>query len=173
MSTNIYVLRLQGGRYYVGKSNDVTARYQEHLSGNGSAWTRAHKPVALEREIRNASAFDEDKITKELMAKHGIDKVRGGSYVATGLPDYQVKALTTEIRTATDLCTGCGSKGHFISSCQKGAGIRPFLNKKAEWKWRKEDDEEDDEKDDEKEDEEEDGEEDDDDYDSFDDSDYY
>lgn len=34
--TNIYVLRLEGGRYY-GKSDDVAKRFRQHLAGSGSA----------------------------------------------------------------------------------------------------------------------------------------
>jgi hypothetical protein len=95
--TNIYVLRLEGGRYYIGKSDNVTNRYKQHLNGSGSAWTRKYKPISLERTIENASPFDEDKYTKEYMSKYGIDKVRGGSYVEVELSDFQIDALRTEI----------------------------------------------------------------------------
>ena len=74
MSTNIYVLRLVGGRYYIGKSDNITNRYQQHLNGNGSAWTKKYKPVSLEKTIKNVSSFEEDKVTKEYMSKYGIDK---------------------------------------------------------------------------------------------------
>jgi len=117
MSTNIYVLRLEGGRFYVGKSNDVAKRYQEHLAGAGSAWTRKYRPIVLEREIPNASPFDEDKLTKELMAKHGIDKVRGGSYVMETLPEFHTEALKMELWGATNKCTTCGRSGHFVKDC--------------------------------------------------------
>ena len=80
-NTTIYVLRLEGDRYYIGKSDNVMNRYQQHLNGNGSAWTRKYKPVSLEKTIENVSSFEEDKITKEYMSTYGIDKVRGGSYV--------------------------------------------------------------------------------------------
>ena len=80
-NTNIYVLRLEGGRYYIGKSDNMMNRYQQHINGSGSAWTRQYRPVSLEKIIENVSPFEEDKITKEYMSKYGIDNVRGGSYV--------------------------------------------------------------------------------------------
>ena len=118
MSTNIYVLRLEGGRYYVGKSEDVMARYSQHLKGGGSAWTRKHKPVALEKTIKNVSPFQEDSITKEYMSKYGIDKVRGGSYVEVELSDFHKDALNMEIWGAKDLCSQCGRKGHWVKECR-------------------------------------------------------
>jgi predicted GIY-YIG superfamily endonuclease len=117
MTTNIYVLRLEGGRYYVGKSEDVMARYSQHLKGSGSAWTRKHKPVALEKTFENVSPFQEDSITKEYMSKYGIHKVRGGSYVEVELDDFQKETLNREIRGAKDLCTQCGRKGHWVKDC--------------------------------------------------------
>jgi predicted GIY-YIG superfamily endonuclease len=117
MTTNIYILRLEGGNYYIGKSDNVMSRYQQHLTGNGSAWTRAHKPISVERVIENASPFDEDRYTKEYMAKYGIDKVRGGSYVEVNLSDFHKEALKMEIWGAKDLCTQCGRAGHFVKDC--------------------------------------------------------
>ena len=116
-NTNIYVLRLEGGRYYIGKSNDVIERYSQHLNGSGSAWTRKYKPLSLEKTIKNVSPFEEDKITKEYMAKYGIDKVRGGSYVTETLSEFHIDALKMEIWAAKDLCTQCGRAGHFVKDC--------------------------------------------------------
>ena len=115
--TNIYILRLEGGRYYVGKSDDIINRYGQHLSGNGSAWTRKYKPVALEKTIENVSPFEEDKVTKEYMSKYGMDKVRGGSYVEINLSDFQKQSLNSEIWAAKDCCMQCGRKGHFVKTC--------------------------------------------------------
>jgi len=115
--TNIYVLRLEGGRYYIGKSEDVLNRYQQHINGNGSAWTKLYTPVALEKTIENVSPFEEDKVTKEYMSKYGIDKVRGGSYVEVELSDFHREALKMEIWGAKDLCTQCGRAGHFVKNC--------------------------------------------------------
>jgi len=116
-NTNIYVLRLEGGRYYVGKSDNVMNRYQQHLTGNGSAWTRKYKPISLEKAIENVSSFEEDKVTKEYMSKYGIDKVRGGSYVEIELSEFHTDALKMEIWAAKDLCTQCGRSGHFVKDC--------------------------------------------------------
>lgn len=115
--TNIYILRLEGGRYYVGKSDNIMNRYVQHMNGSGSAWTRKYKPVALEKKIENVSPFEEDKYTKEYMSKYGMDKVRGGSYVEVTLSDFQKQSLNTEIWAAKDCCTQCGRKGHFVKAC--------------------------------------------------------
>lgn len=118
MTTNIYVLCLQGGNYYVGKSDNVTNRYEQHVKGYGSAWTKKHKPLWLEKTYENVSPFQEDSITKEYMSKYGIDKVRGGSYCEIQLSDFHREALNMEIWQAKDLCTQCGRKGHWVKDCR-------------------------------------------------------
>jgi predicted GIY-YIG superfamily endonuclease len=117
MSTTVYVLRLSSGKFYVGKTDDVDRRWQQHLSGSGAAWTRKYKPVAIDKIIKNASPFDEDKVTKEYMNKHGIDNVRGGTYVTEVLDDFQKQALNEEMWQANGLCTQCGRSGHFVKDC--------------------------------------------------------
>ena len=115
--TKIYILRLKGGKYYVGKSEDVIHRYEQHKNGLGSSWTRKYKPISLEKTIENASPFEEDKITKEYMSKYGIDNVRGGSYVEIELSEFHKEALKMEIWAAKDLCSQCGRAGHFVKDC--------------------------------------------------------
>ena len=117
MTTNIYILKLDQGKYYVGKTKNVAQRYQEHLQGQGSAWTRKYKPVKLDTVIENASPFDEDKQVKIYMAKYGIQNVRGGTYVADKLSEEQEQALKAEIKSSSDLCNKCGRKSHFYKDC--------------------------------------------------------
>ena len=119
MSTNVYVLRCENGKRYVGKAADVKARFQEHKNGNGSAWTKKHKPVIIEQIYKNVSSFDEDKITKETMAKYGINNVRGGSYCSIKLSNAEKQLLEKEIRGAKDCCLTCGDKTHFAKDCTK------------------------------------------------------
>lgn len=123
MTTNVYVLKLQGGNYYVGKSDDVISRFQEHMSGNGSAWTRKHKPISIVESHDGVSVFEEDKVTKQYMAKYGIDKVRGGSYVMEELSEFHKDALNMEIWAAKDCCTQCGRKGHFVKDCNASTDV--------------------------------------------------
>ena len=116
-NTNIYILRLEGGRWYIGKSDDVLNRYQQHIAGNGSVWTKKYKPISVHMIINNVSSFEEDKLTKEYMSKYGINKVRGGSYTQIKLSKFHKDAITMEIWAAKGLCTQCGRPGHFVKEC--------------------------------------------------------
>ena len=123
MSTNIYILKLQEGRFYVGKTENPMKRYQEHLNGSGSSWTRKYKPIGIEKIHENASPFEEDRYVKEYMAKHGMEKVRGGAYVLEELPDFQIDALKSELWGVADKCTTCGRQGHWAKDCHAKTDI--------------------------------------------------
>ena len=135
--TNIYILRLEGGRYYVGKTENVTKRYQQHIEGKGSAWTKKYPPLALVKTIEGASGFDEDRYVKEYMETYGIQNVRGGSYVQIELSDFQKENLKTEIWGSTNKCTQCGRDGHFIKDCYAKKDV---TGRKIEYESESEDD---------------------------------
>jgi predicted GIY-YIG superfamily endonuclease len=115
----IYLLSLEDGKYYVGKTENVEQRYLSHISGNGdgSAWTKLYKPLSIKILSRKANGFDEDKYVKEYMARYGIDNVRGGSYCRIQLSPTVQKYLYNEILGATDRCFSCGKPGHFAFNC--------------------------------------------------------
>jgi len=115
--TNIYILKLQHGKYYVGKTDNLEQRKQQHINGTASSWTKKYPPISVEKIIPNASDFDEDKYTKEYMHTYGIDNVRGGAYVTDELDEVQQYTLQKEIWGAKNLCTQCGRSGHFVKSC--------------------------------------------------------
>jgi predicted GIY-YIG superfamily endonuclease len=111
----IYVLRLRQGKYYVGKSNNVSERYKQHCSGKGSEWTRLYCPLQLVERICEQSEHDENNITKNLMKKYGVDNVRGGSYCQIILSDAVKLVLETELNGIKDLCYSCGLESAAIS----------------------------------------------------------
>ena len=118
MTTNIYILKLENNKYYVGKTNNLEKRKEAHINGTASSWTKKYKPLSVEKIIPNASPFDEDKYTIEYMGKYGIDNVRGGIYVCEALDKLQRYTIKKYIWGANDCCTQCGRKGHFVKNCK-------------------------------------------------------
>lgn len=115
--SRLYVLELEGGKYYVGVSDNPEARFLYHANGDGAAWTRMHQPIRIV-EIRECRGqFEEDAVTKEYMAKHGIDNVRGGSYVQIVLRPEIKRALKREIWMAEGACMRCGHTSHYVGEC--------------------------------------------------------
>lgn len=77
----VYVLKLVDDCWYVGITHDLNKRLSQHFGGEGSKWTKLHKPIEVERVIFPAEEDTiENDITKEYMEKYGKDKVRGGSW---------------------------------------------------------------------------------------------
>ena len=116
--TTIYALQLEDGKYYIGKTNNLEQRFQEHQNGLGSAWTSLHQPIKIHKVIKGSSPFEEDKVTKEYMAKYGIDNVRGGSYSEHTLSQQSKDMIQKEIWGANNQCMKCGSSGHFAGNCR-------------------------------------------------------
>ena len=115
---SIYIIKCQEDKYYIGKTErDPQIRYQKHLSGKGSIWTKKYKPKELVCVYKKCDSYDEDKYTKMYMEKYGIDNVRGGSYTTIKLSYETKEFLKQEIISAQDKCRGCGKSGHFYRYC--------------------------------------------------------
>ena len=119
----IYILKLRGGKYYIGKTRNIEKRWDEHITGRGSGWTKKHKPISLITTIKSTSHFDEDKYVKEYMAKYGIENVRGGTYSKIDLDATSIALLEKEIRHSKNLCTRCGRDSHYIKDCYASTDI--------------------------------------------------
>lgn len=113
----IYIIKLEKSKYYIGKTRNIEKRWEEHLTGNGSGWTKKYKPTSLITTIKSTSQFDEDKYVKEYMAKYGIDNVRGGTYSNIVLDANSIAVLEKEIWHSKNLCTRCGRDSHYIKEC--------------------------------------------------------
>ena len=113
----IYVLKLQGGKWYIGRTENPQFRLENHFMGSGSSWTARYPPVAVHELIPGCDVFDEDKQVIKYMSQYGIDNVRGGAFANLELDSGKRELLTRMIQGATDCCYNCNISGHFARDC--------------------------------------------------------
>ena len=77
----VYVLKLEDNCFYIGFTNYMTLRMEQHFSGNGSVWTKKHKPISIECEFKDKTLNYENYLTEEAIKKYGYDYVRGGDHM--------------------------------------------------------------------------------------------
>lgn len=114
----IYALKLNNGKYYIGKTSNPYFRIESHFYSEGSEWTKIHKPVKL-LELIKGDDYDEDKYTKMYMDKYGIDNVRGGSYTSVKLDEETKNQLEKISNSTNNRCFKCKKKGHFAKECKE------------------------------------------------------
>jgi hypothetical protein len=114
----IYILQLEQGKYYVGKTINPSFRLDSHFNSNGSAWTKLYKPIKMVELIPDCDDYDEDKYTRMFMDKYGIENVRGGSFVSLELEKSTINHLTQMKNGTNNNCFNCGKSGHFAKYCK-------------------------------------------------------
>ena len=112
----IYVLLLEGGKYYVGKTHNMLSRLEWHKGGT-CHWTHIYRPLDILEVRKMQGEFDEEMVTKEYMKRYGIENVRGGQYTQTILNEQQLAEILKSIESASNVCFKCGSSTHFASAC--------------------------------------------------------
>lgn len=121
MTHSIYILKLEGGRYFIGKTENLEKTIQDHRNGCVCDWTSMYKPIKIETVLDLLNPMDEDWYVKEYMYWFGIENVRGGSYSSITLAKEQVESLQMQIwgstRYPSNPCFRCGRVGHFTSTC--------------------------------------------------------
>lgn len=84
----VYVLKLDMGMFYVGSTYDVKKRFEQHLCGKGSEWTKTYKPISIVKVVEcqtlGESLITEDALTLWLMVKYSKGSVRGGRWMKEG-----------------------------------------------------------------------------------------
>jgi predicted GIY-YIG superfamily endonuclease len=114
----IYVLSLEENKFYIGRTNDLQYRYDQHVAGEGSAWTRKYRVINIIDTVTNKD-FEELAITLSYMKRYGIENVRGADYVQFILPEEQLKEIKRHLAHDNGECLFCGLVGHYITDCPK------------------------------------------------------
>lgn len=124
----VYILELEGGNYYVGRSTNRFQRAEAHRSMEahmGAAWTREHKPIAGVKEVYfyigdvRFGGLEEDYYTLKMMALHGIDKVRGGSFCDVQFNNYVKSHIRKMLDHNEGRCLSCNRIGHSSKRCPR------------------------------------------------------
>ena len=123
MTKGVYVLKLNSGKYYVGKSNNIESRIKEHMritdkcakfvKDNGGVY-KSKSLITAPQD--NLSDWERNETIAQ-MIKHGYDNVRGWEFTGNKLTKSNYETIKTLIMGQTDRCRKCGCKGHFSNKC--------------------------------------------------------
>ena len=118
MDDQLYVLKLEMGKWYIGRTANVERRFQQHVEGVGAKWTGLHKPISIEMTRPLLSEHDEDMTTLEYMIKYGIYNVRGGKWCAVEFRPWQVREVERVVahyKTSVFISEKMRNMGNFFS----------------------------------------------------------
>ena len=159
---HLYVLKLRGGKWYVGYTNRSSIeRILEHIEKKGAKWTKAHPPLK-KGYLHNFTTpgktrEDEDKRTLYLMKQHGIENVRGGSWCMVKMRKKTVRELEALISKPkpkssakktikkkvqksrpkkVQVCGRCGRDSHNRAGCYATTTVDGVTITTKSWKYR-------------------------------------
>ena len=118
----VYVLDLTEGKKYVGSTNNLDKRIEEHKDTNiySSAWLSIY-PMVFLSEIHYSKEKNlkilEEEVTFDIMQKYGIDNVRGGAYSKPEMKIEERESIVKLLHHRNDRCLKCGKSDHYINEC--------------------------------------------------------
>lgn len=75
----VYVWELEEGKYYVGWSENLSRRLDEHISEEGAVWTKKYSPISIVEIVRGDKQTEKMK-TLQYMKEKGFENVRGAGW---------------------------------------------------------------------------------------------
>lgn len=100
----VYVWELEEGKYYVGYSENLSSRLEQHTTGDGALWTKKYKPVSIIEILRGGKDVEKAK-TLEYIKLKGFDNVRGAGWckveylsVPLGVQEYLSNSQKKELQ---------------------------------------------------------------------------
>jgi hypothetical protein len=124
-TSSVYVLELQHGFFYVGKSHDIQKRVMQHAHGQEacSHWCKKYGPMVavhppMTKHTVDMDTWERDELVARMM-KHGFHCVRGWQILDPTETLSQGSYCTVKnlIMGSKDLCRLCGHFGHFVKDC--------------------------------------------------------
>lgn len=129
----VYVLVLDDGTRYVGKSENVSSRVAQHMGESASAWCMKGGTTHARQEDPCTPPLDdlnlwEQKETVEQMLRHGCNRVRGWEFTGCDpLNDSELSMIELLVFGTRDACRKCGRCGHFAAQCS-ATTLAPWLH---------------------------------------------
>lgn len=114
----VYVLKLDGGYWYVGVADEPDEAYRQHFNGCGGEWTSVHKPTAIEYVCWYVDGDVTAQLTLNLMKRYSIEKVRGYPWTEYTLDIPTIMTIQSIIMRLPLVCWICGVSGHMPCICQ-------------------------------------------------------
>lgn len=75
----VYCLECEDGNWYVGTTSNLNYRYSQHITGQGSNWTKMHNPLRIHEVTVGGIGVEREK-TLEYMRRYGFNRVRGAGW---------------------------------------------------------------------------------------------
>lgn len=95
---NLYLLKLENGKYYVGRSEKSSKQLKENIPQPNIEWTKKYLPISIVEVLPMFHPKNEDIYVKSCMKRYGIPNVRGGSYIQMCLTPNTIFSLNSEFK---------------------------------------------------------------------------
>lgn len=133
-SAGVYVIVLDDGTRYVGKSTNVNRRISQHLNPKAIkqvAWCKkggirqAYAEPPITKPNADLSAWEQNETIAQMM-KHGVNRVRGWEFTSCRpFSPLEYELFKKLAFSKNDLCRTCGYGGHMAAGC--------YSQKKVPW----------------------------------------